>query len=386
MSVLSLLILPLIPISKKLKMKWLHKTMAKMVTVVLYGNPRVKKKVINPYNEDFLKPAIIISNHASALDTLTYGLVTHNLIYLVNDWVYRSPIFGLLARIVGFYPVSTGVDNSHEHLKEKINQGYCLVVFPEGKRSLTNKIGRFHKGAFFLAQQLELDILPVYLHGNSEVMPKRDSIIYDGSLTVEIGKRIPFENLKNYGTTARAITKNMAAEYKEKFLKIRERIETEDYFKGILFSNYDYKSNHLKQKIQQDFSENKGIYHQLSSIIPMNGIINHIADDYGQIDILLVAKSLDRKINSWIENTEKRAIAKNCLTSNYRKVKYVNSVEELEIKSPNWLIISTEIEEKKLQNIDFSNTEGIVLIKNVKLLNFLEGKGISRDKIIVLEK
>ena len=67
-----------------------------------------------------------------------------------------------------------------QHLKEKIKQGYSLVVFPEGKRMFSNKIGRFHKGAFLLAQELNLDILPLYIHGNSEVLPKGDFIIYDG--------------------------------------------------------------------------------------------------------------------------------------------------------------------------------------------------------------
>lgn len=384
LSVFALLILPLIPISKKIKMRWLHKTMAKMVTVVLYGNPFVKKKVINPVNEDFSTPAIIISNHASALDTLTFGLVTYNIIYLVNDWVYRSPIFGLLARIAGFYPISNGLDSSHKHLKTKIKQGYSLVVFPEGKRSLTNKIGRFHKGAFFLAQQLELDILPVYLHGNSEVMPKRDSIIYNGSLTVEIGERISFDNLKNYGNTDKEITQNIATKYKEKFLRIRERIEVEDYFKGILLNNYDYKSDNLKQKVRQDFTENKGIYHQLSSIIPTNCIINHIADDYGQLDILLISSSLDRKINTFIDDAEKQNIAKNCFTNSYRKVNYVNSIKEFAFNKPNYLIINKEMCETDWQNVDFKEISKIFLLKSINLVPFLEAQGIAKAKIIVL--
>lgn len=384
LSVLSLIILPLIPISKKKKMNWLHKAMAKMVRMVLYGNTQVKKEVINPNNEDFSKPAIIISNHASALDTLTYGLLTHNLIYLVNDWVYSSPIFGILARIAGFYPVSGGVDNSHEHLKEKIKQGYCLVVFPEAKRSFTNKMGRFHKGAFFLAEELKLDILPVYLHGNSEVMPKRDIIIYNGSLTVEVGKRIPFENLKNYGKTIREITKNTATSYKENFLKIRNRIETEDYFKGVLFSNYDYKEADLKKHIQIDFSKNKRVYHQLSSVIPMECVVNHIAGDYGQIDILLVSKSIDRKTHSFIENTERRAIAQNCFTNAYRKVNYINAIEELKFDVPNWVVVSKEIKDGELQKIDFAKTQGVVLLNSFELMPFFQQKGFANEQLIVL--
>jgi 1-acyl-sn-glycerol-3-phosphate acyltransferase len=75
-------------------------------------------------------------------------MTTHKIIYLVNDWVYNSPIFGKMVRALGFYPVSQGIENGMEKLKEKVDQGYSLVVFPEAERSYTNDIKRFHKGAF----------------------------------------------------------------------------------------------------------------------------------------------------------------------------------------------------------------------------------------------
>ncbi len=234
LSAFSFTILKVLPISKKKKYKWVHKVAAKLVTLVLYGNPFVKKKVVNPRGETFDKPAIIIANHASALDTLTMGLLTHKLIYLVNEWVYKSPVFGLLARALGFYPVAHGVDQSTDHLKEKVRQGYSLVVFPEGKRSLTNKLGRFHKGAFFLQEQLQIDILPIYLHGNAEVMPKKDMIIYDGALTVVVGERIVYGR-DNFGATYKERTKKISKFYKNNFQKLRLEFEDENYFKQILF-------------------------------------------------------------------------------------------------------------------------------------------------------
>lgn len=341
LSLVSITILPLIPISKKIKMKWLHKTMAKLVTITLYANPFVKKKVINPHQETFQKPAIIISNHASFLDTLTIGMATHNVIYLVNDWVHKSPIFGTLTKVAGFYPVSSGIDGSLDHLKEKIRQGYCLVVFPEARRSFNNKVGRFHKGAFFLANQLELDILPLYLHGNSEVQPKRDFIIYDGSLTVEIGERIKYEDLTTFGKTARQQTKNIAAFYKENYRKVRQKIESPSYFESILMSNYHYKSYELFNLVKNDFKIHKEKYQKLSNEIPYDCRIAHIADDYGQLDILLVAKSIDRKITTFISDSEKRTIAQNCYSSTYRGVKYVSDIQNIIKEDTDILIISS---------------------------------------------
>ena len=364
LSVLSITILPLIPIAKRLKFKWLHKAMAKLVQAVLYANPFVKKRVINEYNEDFKEPAIIIANHSSSLDTLTMGLLTHNLIYLVNDWVYRSPVFGILAKVAGFYPVSGGVDDSADHLKEKTLQGYSLMIFPEAKRSLTNRVGRFHKGAFYLQGQLKLDILPIYLHGNAEVMPKNDFIIHDGSLTAKVGERIPYDD-DNFGQTYRERNKKISKFFKSELLEFRNEIENEDYFKDILFSNYLYKDEKIVKTVKEDFIKNKGYYHQLNVKLPMKSKILHLADDYGQVDILLVSKYLDRKITTFIKDATKCNIANNCYTNSHRKVKYISDLSALELLQFDTLLLTSS---KSIENIDskeLSKFELVVVMNEV---------------------
>ncbi len=361
LSLISLVILPIIPLSKKVKNSWLHKTVAKLVQAVLYGNPFVSKKVINTVNEDFKKPAIIIANHSSSLDTLTMGLATHKIVYLVNDWVYKSPVFGGIARALGFYPVSNGVDGSIEHLREKVQQGYSLMVFPEGKRSLTNKVGRFHKGAFFLQEQLQIDILPIYFHGNAEVMPKNDLIIHDGSLTVKIGERIAYDDIK-FGKTARERNKSIRKFFKDKLLKLRDEIETPDYFKDILISNYIYKDKNILKLVKEDFKTNKKTYHSLHNIVPIKSTILHLADDFGQIDILLTAKHIDRKITTYISDTKKQTVAKNCYTNTYKKVTYCNRLKDLQIDSFKTLLISDFNDSTLIDSINLSNFEQIIMV------------------------
>ena len=107
---------------------------------VLYTNPFIRKRLIKNPTENFEKPVIIIANHTSFLDTLAIAMVTHKIVFLVNDWVYNSPIFGKLVRALGFYPVSQGIEGSLDKLKEKVKQGYSLVVFPEAERSYTNEV------------------------------------------------------------------------------------------------------------------------------------------------------------------------------------------------------------------------------------------------------
>ena len=71
LSIFSITILQILPISKKKKFKWMHKVVCRFSNQVLKNHYLAKKNVINNIGEDFKKPAIIIANHASSLDTLS---------------------------------------------------------------------------------------------------------------------------------------------------------------------------------------------------------------------------------------------------------------------------------------------------------------------------
>jgi len=302
--------------------------MAKFLTSVLYSNPFVKKRVIKNPSEDFSKPAVIIANHTSFLDTLAIAMTTHKIIYLVNDWVYQSPVFGKLVRALGFYPVSQGIENGMDQLKEKIDQGYSLVVFPEAERSYTNDIKRFHKGAFYLAEQFGLDILPIYIHGNSEVLPKGDFIIYDGSITVKVGNRISKDDL-SFGKNYSERTKKINASFREEFARLRTETEDENYFKKQLLLSYLYKDSDVVQEVKRDFNTNKSVYFELNKHIPADATILHIANDFGQKDALLTLYQASRKIFSWIKDDDKRETAAHSYLVKKRKLHYIKDLSEV---------------------------------------------------------
>lgn len=314
--------------------------LARFLTSVLYSNPFVKKKVIKNPAEDFSKPAVIIANHTSFLDTLAIAMATHKIIYLVNDWVYQSPIFGKLVRALGFYPVSQGIENGMEKLREKVEQGYSLVVFPEAERSYTNDIKRFHKGAFYLAEQFGLDILPIYIHGNSEVLPKGDFIIYDGSITVKVGDRISKDNV-SFGKNYSERTKKINAYFREEFAKLREEIEDENYFKKKLFLSYLYKDSEVVKEVKEDFNTNKSVYFELNKHISSQANILHIADDFGQKDALLTLYQAGRRVFSLIRDNEKRETAAHSYLIKRRKIHYIKDLSAIN-KKIDVLLVSDE--------------------------------------------
>lgn len=350
--------------------------LAKFLTSVLYLTPFVRKRVIRNTAEDFSKPAVIIANHTSFLDTLAIAMATHKIIYLVNDWVYQSPVFGKLVRALGFYPVSQGIENGMEQLKEKIAQGYSLVVFPEAERSYTNDVKRFHKGAFYLAEQFDLDVLPLYIHGNSEVLPKGDFIIYDGSITVKVGNRISKDDM-SFGKNYSERTKKINAYFREEFAKLREEIEDESYFKKKLFLSFLYKDSDVVKEVKKDFNTNKSVYFELNKHIPNEANILHIADDYGQKDVLLTLYQASRRIFSFIKDDEKRATAAHNYLVKRRKLHYIKEWSEVN-KSIDVLLISDDhfmISDIKIlpETIIFVNTKNAVFENENYALEFSSG-------------
>lgn len=338
--------------------------LARFLTSVLYSNPFVKKKVIKNTAEDFSKPAVIIANHTSFLDTLAIAMATHKIIYLVNDWVYQSPVFGKLVRALGFYPVSQGIENGMDKLKEKVEQGYSLVVFPEAERSYTNDVKRFHKGAFYLAEQFGLDILPLYIHGNSEVLPKGDFIIYDGSITVKVGNRISKDDM-SFGKNYSERTKKINAYFREEFAKLREEIEDENYFKKKLFLSYLYKDSDVVKEVKEDFNANKSVYFELNKHIPNEANILHMADDFGQKDALLTLYQASRRVFSLIRKDEKRIIAAHSYLVKRRKIQYIKDLSEVNKKIDVLLISDDHFTMNEIQDLP-----EIIIFVNTKNTSF----------------
>ena len=319
-----------------------HKAVSKLMKSVLYTNPFVKKRVLNPHKETFEKPAMLIANHTSFLDILCIGMLHPKIIFLVNDWVYKSPIFGKAAKLAGAYPVSGGVENGEEYLAEKLQQGFSIIAFPEGTRSTSNKINRFHKGAFYLAEKFKLDIIPILIHGNSEVLPKGSFVIRDGSITVKILPRIANVD-KNYGENYTQQTKKIGAYFRNEFQDVRNDIETKDYWIKTLLEHYRFKGKALFNKVKTDLQQNSAIYYDLLKSIPSKGNIIHLSKDDGQLDLLLSLDSSDRKLHSFLENKEASITLKqNFLYNNYSKIRLYDTLEEAISNEADVLLINLD--------------------------------------------
>lgn len=151
--------------------------------------PGVEIRIHNPQGEDFSRPAIIVSNHQSHLDLLVLLMLSPRIVAMTNRWVWRFPLYAPVIRYCQFYPAADGLENNELKIRSLLDRGLSVLIFPEGTRSADSRILRFRRGAFYLAERMEADILPLYLDGPGRVLPKEDFTFHSGRITIHFGRR-----------------------------------------------------------------------------------------------------------------------------------------------------------------------------------------------------
>ncbi|WHT40809.1 hypothetical protein QNH98_09975 [Myroides sp. mNGS23_01] len=177
-----------------------------------------------------------------------------------------------------------------------------------------------------MAETLQLDVVPVYIHGNSETIPKGDYIIYDGHIIATVGKRIQ-HNDTSFGTTYAQRTKAISKHFKAEFAQLRTELEDVDYFKKKIGWAYLYKFPYVVKAVKADYKQYRNLYFEVNQHVPIEGGIHHLADDYGQLNMLLTLQQSKRKIYSYIADKEHRDVANTLYIVKKRKIHYVDTLE-----------------------------------------------------------
>lgn len=290
-------ILYLIPISKTKKKESFHKLLYHFTKFFLKTMITVRTKIHNPHNESFEKPAVIIANHQSFVDILLMLSMHPKVIMLTNNWVYNSPFFGKIVQYADYYHTNDGYEPLVERLRERVNEGYSILVFPEGTRSADASILRFHKGAFYLANELKLDIVPAIIYGPSNICSKKQGFyIKHGQIHLNIMERVLFED-KTFGETYQQKAKLFRAYFQREFeaKNAEYRHASDMYFHNALITNYIYKGPvlewYMRIKTMLD-----GKYDMWDRMIPRNAVITDVGCGYGQMSLMLGTLAPERKI------------------------------------------------------------------------------------------
>lgn len=302
----------MIPFASLAKRKfWYHQIFSGISGFCTKKIPFVKYKVFGFDPKKFEKPCVIIANHQSHID-LTGILGLHpNIIALTNKWAWNLPFYALPLRFSDFYPISDNIESSVDQLSKIVEQGYSILVFPEGTRSETCAIQRFHKGAFYLAEKLQLDILPITLHGFGHILPKKEMCLRKGFISLHVGELVPYAEYSKY-EGYQNVSKSIRKQFIQNFNSIQEFKETPAYWSDKVIKHYLYKGYAIEKTVRSHFKSNDN-YTELINSIKDKKVIKFINCGYGELPFLAALVLPKSTIFAFESDIEQFNIAKNCI-------------------------------------------------------------------------
>lgn len=158
----------------------------------------VRVKVLGRENVDKNVSYVFVANHQGAYDIFSiYGFLGHNFKWMMKKSLEKVPFVGFACRCAGHIMVdrssAAAIKLTMSTAKSRLRNGVSLVVFPEGTRSHTGKMGTFKRGAFKLASEFNLPIVPITINGSYDVLPRTTYQIRPGRITITLHKPIPPE-------------------------------------------------------------------------------------------------------------------------------------------------------------------------------------------------
>ena len=203
-----------------------HKLSEWLTDIVFVFAPGMRRDVIGMENIDPKQAYVIVLNHQSMVDILSiYNLP------LVFKWVskkevYRIPLVGRLLLMHGDIVINRASAKEamqlvHSKGKEWLKKGASVSIFPEGTRSKDGEIHNFKAGAFILAKDAGVPILPIVLDGTNTLVRKGWMINWRNRITIKVLPPISAEEVQNRDI------KDVMAQVKEDMVNTLAQIRAE---------------------------------------------------------------------------------------------------------------------------------------------------------------
>jgi 1-acyl-sn-glycerol-3-phosphate acyltransferase len=143
---------------------------------------------------EHLSPAetyLFTPNHQSLIDVpLLWTYLGRNVAYLAKKELLRNPVLRYGFPVIGVVPIdrsnTTAAVSGARQAAENLRHGKSYVVFPEGTRSTGGRLLPFKKGAFIMAMDAGVSIVPVTVSGGAAVMPKGSIRVYPATIQITV--------------------------------------------------------------------------------------------------------------------------------------------------------------------------------------------------------
>lgn len=144
---------------------------------------------------------ILASNHRSYLDPIVLGVASpRKLNFMAKEELFHQPIFSRLISAVGAFPVkrSSADLSALKEAMHRVKAGGVLVVFPQGSRRFDGRSEQPHAGIGFLAVKLNVPVIPAFIRGTEQALPKGAKFIRCCRICVHFGRQIHIEKGLSY--------------------------------------------------------------------------------------------------------------------------------------------------------------------------------------------
>lgn len=168
---------------------------------------------------------VFVANHQGAFDIfLIYGFLGRNFKWMMKKSLRKLPLVGKACESAGHIFVDRSgpkkIFQTIDQARETLKHGTSVVVFPEGARTFTGHMGYFKKGAFQLADDLQLAVVPLTIDGSYKVLSRTGKWVHPHRMTLTIHDPIPpkgkgMDNVKETMAEAyAAVESDLPDEYK----------------------------------------------------------------------------------------------------------------------------------------------------------------------------
>jgi 1-acyl-sn-glycerol-3-phosphate acyltransferase len=132
--------------------------------------PFMAPVVLEDRSGGFEKPVIFTPNHNSSADPYLFGMVPMENAF-VTSWPFQIPLYNFFMHLAGYVNSTKGWKHVQKKGKQLLDSGCSLIIWPEGHRTRTGRLGRFKNGAFQLALATGRPIVPVCIIGSRQMLP-----------------------------------------------------------------------------------------------------------------------------------------------------------------------------------------------------------------------
>ena len=160
---------------------------------------------------------VFVANHQSFLDVFAvYGWLPNNFKWLMKKEIRKVPFVGTACAVAGHIFVDRSNPRaalqSMDHIKKELVDGISTVIFPEGTRTKTGEMGRFKQGAFKIAMDMGLPVVPLSLGGFFKAMPSGQAFANPRArVSLHIGKPIDISQFNDINEAMEYLREQIAS-------------------------------------------------------------------------------------------------------------------------------------------------------------------------------